>query len=84
MVLEIRYIAILYKCNVWHTQESRELLAVCHNVNTCIGLANKKAITEGNVLDKECIYQLESMLQTQSYNGDGEFIIVKEPLNKLL
>jgi len=84
MVLELRYIAILYKCNVWHTQESRELLAVCHNVNTCIDLAKKHAIVEKHILDRECVLQLESMLQTQSYKGDGEFIIVKERLNKLL
>lgn len=84
MVLDFNTAYLMYKCDVWHYIESYDLIAVCNNAQTCIGLAKQYAKDKNEPMNEECIAFFEEHLQTQHYTGEGEFIIEKQPLNVLL
>jgi len=73
-----------YKTDTWHTQSSRDLFAVTDNFSDSIRLCNEKASKEGEEISFQELFNLNHMLQTQNYSGEGEFLIEVVDKNKLL
>ncbi len=74
---------ILYTCDNWHTRSSMDIVAVCSSLKTAIKIAKKQASKDGYIINEDDVYMLETKLQTQGYEGDGEFIIEEFEQNKL-
>ena len=66
---------LLYKTDVWHTHQSRELKAVAKSfegaVDAAVAVANKQGIPLSEY-DVDLLYRIK---QTQNYEGEGEFLI---------
>lgn len=77
-------IYILSICDNHHTRSSQTTLAVCTSMNKAIKLANQYSIAEyGNPLSEQDKRQLNSYMQTQGYEQDGEFIIEEYKTNQI-
>ena len=75
---------IIYKTDVWHTFKSREMIAICTQKRYVLPIVRRQAENEDSKLDRDQISNLETILQTQGYEGPGEFLIEKIQANTLL
>lgn len=73
----------VYKCDVWHTWDSMDLIGIATDLGTAIDMCQQAAKHHGfpklNDYDME---QLQDIGQTQSYKGEGEFFLQVVTLNK--
>jgi hypothetical protein len=77
-------IYIVFKCDTWHTQASRLVIGACTDIESAISLCIEYAEKEGQEIQEEELQFLSEKLQTQNYEGEGEFIIQKVPANTLV
>ena len=75
---------LLYTTDVWHTQESKNLIAVCSSKEKAISMAQMYAEAEDEEITKDDLYNLERISQTQGYKGEGEFLIDYTELNTFI
>ncbi len=74
---------IVFTCDNWHTNGSKDLIAVCSDLQNSIKIIRQKARKEGKRISADDLYNLENINQTQGYKGEGEFIIEEYEENKL-
>ena len=78
-------IYLIYQCDNWHTNDSMRLQAVATTMDNVIDLCKQIAKSEKQTLSADSLYNLEHILQTQEYEGIGEFFITEiNTINKLL
>jgi hypothetical protein len=75
---------LVYKTDTWHTQESRELIGVCSNINSGINICHQRAKKEKHQITSQQHELLDSIRQTQGYEGTGEFYMEEQPINILI
>jgi len=75
---------IVYKTDVWHSYASRDLIGVCTTLLQAIKIVKAQAKKEGEKLSKYTLQFLSEKLQTQDYEGKGEFDIEEIEVNTLL
>lgn len=68
MVIDITEIWIAYQTDFNHSYASRDMICVCTNKATMIGLIKKHAKTKhGKKINKEQLWNLDNIKQTQGY-----------------
>jgi hypothetical protein len=75
---------ILYKVDNWHTQDSRQVLGVFTSKENTILNTIRHAKSEGEVISSDDQYLLDTIAQTQSYEGEGEYSYEEITLNELI
>ena len=75
---------IVFECDNWHSTNSMNLVAVCSNLKTAIRLIKKYAKEQGEKISSDDLYNLQNILQTQNFEGEGEFNIKVVEQNILL
>ncbi len=68
-------IFLLFKTDVWHTHDSKELIAIGTTLEGAINLAVFHAKVSGDELTQEQLGLLRTIKQTQGYCGEGEYLI---------
>jgi hypothetical protein len=67
---------VLFSCDEWHTQGSKILLGVFADKDDLVNTLGRALLDNGRPpLSDEDIAMLHNFNQTQSYEGDGEFIV---------
>lgn len=77
-------IYLLYKTDVWHTRDSRELIGVCTSKLKVVKLCKQQAKKDEVKISDDDIYNLGHISQTQGYEGGGEFLFEEVDKNILL
>jgi hypothetical protein len=77
-------IYIIFKTNVWHHRTSRELIGVATTKELMTELCTEQATAENEVIDNDQLYNLQNILQTQGYSGDGEFFVIQSETDTLI
>lgn len=77
-------IILVYTTDNHHTQNSKQLLAVCTSKFSAINLIQDIAKEEDETISQDDLYNLEHINQTQNYQGYGEFIIEEQPIDTIL
>lgn len=77
-------IFLIYKTDVWHSYNSRDLIAIATNKEEVMNLCIDQARKEKADLTQEQLYNLRTINQTQRYDGEGEFFIEQCEVNTLL
>jgi hypothetical protein len=66
---------LIYKTDNWHSYASWDLIGVATTEDIAISLCKKRATTEHARIDKDQLFNLGNINQTQGYSGEGEFVI---------
>ena len=74
---------LIYNTDVWHTHGSKKLIGLSESKDKAINLCEQYAERENETLSFNSILSLKTMLQTQEYDGTGEFLIKKIEINTL-
>jgi len=77
-------IFLIYKTDSWHSYNSRELIGVATTQKQVITLCKNQAKKEGEKLNEDDLFNLNSIKQTQGYDGGGEFYYESVIKNQLL
>jgi len=72
------------KCDEWHTHESKSIIGIAESLFQAIKLCEENGEKENEPLSAEDKRNLYHIKQTQSYTGDGQYMIEEHELNKLL
>jgi hypothetical protein len=77
---------LLYKTDIWHTSDSKELIGVATSPAAVIEMCKEFAKKEGEIISEDDLYNLEHIKQTQNYQGEaaGEFLYEEIETNVLL
>lgn len=75
---------VVYKTDEWHSYSSRDIIGICTNTRTAIKICKEKAKKEFKNIDKEQLFNLQNIKQTQGYSGEGEFQFEEIEINVLL
>ena len=76
---------LVYKTDSWHSYNSRDIIGIATHKDLAIDIVLMKASKEGEATSiKEQLFNLDHILQTQGYAGEGEFQIEQMELNTLL
>jgi hypothetical protein len=76
---------LIYHTDAWHSYNSFNLIGTAFDKGRAIELIDMYCAKHGQPeLSSECVEQLYSMGQTQSYDGEGEFVIQEIEENTLL
>lgn len=75
---------LVYKTDCHHSYASREIIGVATDKDNAVGICCQHAIKNDEIIDTEQLFNLENILQTQNFSGDGEFQIELLPVNKLI
>ncbi len=76
-------IYVLFTCDNWHSNNSKEVFGVATTMKNAISMCKKKAKERGVKIDRDDIYNLERIKQTQGIEDDFELIIEEYEKNKL-
>ena len=68
-------IYLVYKTDNWHSYASQDLIGIATTEDIAIALCKKQATKEHTRIDKDQLFNLGNIKQTQGYSGDGEFVI---------
>jgi len=74
---------IVYTCDNWHTNGSKDVIGLCSNIRHSIRIIKQKAKKDGHKISNDDLYNLQHIKQTQGYEGDGEFLIEEYEQNTL-
>lgn len=67
---------VLFSCDEWHTQGSKILLGVFTDKGNLVNTLGRALMDNGQPpLSDEDIAMLHNFGQSQSYEGDGQFIV---------
>lgn len=75
---------IVYKTDNWHSYASRDTIGIATSPFAAIEICEEQAKKENKKIDKDQLFNLSNLKQTQGYSGDGEFQFEEITLNKLL
>jgi hypothetical protein len=75
---------LIYKTDTWHSYASRDLIGVATRQSIAIKICKEQAKKEGCKIDKEQLFNLNNIKQTQGYEGEGEFHYEEVETNKLI
>lgn len=75
---------VVFKCDNHHSWTSLDLLGVAGTQTQMLSLVREQTHREERTLSRECVDELKRMRQTQSYSGDGQFLIQEATLNELI
>ena len=83
---------ILYTCDVWHTQKSKNMICIANSLDTAVNIADRYSKRENGIyLSDEDKMNLYHIKQTQGYdseeNGEGnisEFLIEEYETNTII
>lgn len=75
---------LVYKTDSHHSYASRDIIGVCTTPSNCVKICKQQADREGETIDKEQLFNLENLKQTQGYAGEGEFQFEEFKINILL
>ena len=75
---------IVFTCDTWHTHASKSIIGVGSSLNNAIKIIKQKAEREGEKISEDDLYLLNTIKQTQNYEGEGEFIIEVYEQNTLI
>ena len=75
---------IVYKTDNWHSCASRDTIGIATSRFAAIEICKEQAKKENKKIDKDQLFNLSNLKQTQGYSGDGEFQFEEITLNKLL
>lgn len=78
-----KQVYVVYKCDTWHTRASLDLIGVATTPANMLKICKQQAKKEGVKLSQYTLEFLSSKLQTQDYEGEGEFYIECLEPNKL-
>lgn len=73
-----------YKVDTNHRYKSRNIICICDNAATVIGIMQQDAKIEGFEIDQIQTMNLHNIKQTQGYEGPGEYQYESIIKNKLL
>jgi hypothetical protein len=79
----MKTIYVIFKCDTWHTRQSFDLIGVATTKANMIKLAKEQAKKEGERLSRYTVEFLADKLQTQDYEGEGEFYVEAIQANTL-
>jgi hypothetical protein len=78
-------VILVYRTDVWHSYESRDLIGVCTNRAEVLEVVEQAVEQDGlPPLSGEQIDLFNRLGQTQDYHGEGEFHTEQYELNTLL
>ena len=76
-------VLVVYRTDNWHSYNSRDIIAIATSSEKAISLCKEKAKAEGFKISGDTLFELTNYNQTQSYKGEGEFVIEELDLNIL-
>jgi hypothetical protein len=80
----MKTVFVVYKTDAWHSYSSRDIIGICKNADMAIKICKEKAKKEFRKIDKEQLFNLQNIKQTQGYSGEGEFQFEEMETNVLL
>lgn len=80
----MKKVFVVYKTDAQHSYASRDVIAITDNYTHVEFLCQEQAKKEGDSIDKEQLWNLQNLKQTQGYSGEGEFQYEEVTLNVLL
>lgn len=75
---------IVYKTDTRHSYASRDTIGVATTKLNAIKICFMQAKKENQTIKDDQKWNLENIMQTQGYSGDGEFHYEEMEVNKLL
>ena len=66
---------LIYKTDAWHSYSSRDIIGLASSKEIAITICKQQAEKEHETIDEDQLFNLNHLLQTQSYSGEGEFQI---------
>lgn len=76
---------LVYKTDNWHSYNSRDLIGVCDSWQNALDIVSQQARKEGEEIDDDQLFNLQTLRQTQGYEGPGEFDMERiDGLNQLI
>jgi hypothetical protein len=60
---------IVYKTDTWHSYNSRDIIGVATTLSNVYKICKAQAKKEGVKLDREQLFNLSNIKQTQGYSG---------------
>jgi len=79
----MKEVFIIYKTDDQHSNSSKELICVATDFESALIFSEIQSLNEGHRLDRDQIFNLKTIKQTQGYLGEGEFVIEKVKTNML-
>ena len=80
---DTEFMFLVYNTDVWSIDGSKKLIGISKSKDKAINLCEQYAERENETLSFNSILSLKTMLQTQEYDGTGEFLIKKIEINTL-
>lgn len=77
-------IFLVYKTDAHHSYASRDIIGVCTTPLKAIKVCKAQAKKEGCKIEKDQLFNLQNIKQTQGYYGEGEFQFEAVNKNELL
>ena len=75
---------VVYKTDAQHSFGSRDVIGICTDLPSAIGICKEKATQDGGSIDSDDLFNLNNIKQTQGYLGEGEFDIEELSLNRMI
>lgn len=75
---------MVYKTDAQHSYASRDLIGVATTPHVAMLICSEQATKEHQKLNREQIFNLDNIKQTQGYSGEGEFHYEKVIVDQLL
>lgn len=66
---------LAFTCNTWHQRDSFSLIGAGASWEDAIEIVKTKAAKEGNHISDDDMHLLNTIRQTQGYEGSGEFVM---------
>lgn len=82
----MKTVTAVYITDNWHSTDSKWLIAICETKDMAIAIAGQHAseIIEGEDLTEQDFRNINTMGQTQGYEGEGEYMIEEIILNTFI
>lgn len=75
---------LVYKTDVHHSYASRDLIALATSKNMAIKLCREQVKKENCKISEHDLFNLNNIMQTQGYEGEGELQFEGVAVGKLL
>lgn len=69
----MKNVFVVYKTDNYHNYGNREVIGVASTQPIAINICKQQARKETFSIDKEQLFNLRNLKQTQGYEGEGEF-----------
>lgn len=66
---------LVYKTDNHHSYASRDIIGVCTDWTMALDVVGQQVRKEGEEIDDDQLFNLQTLKQTQGYSGEGEFHI---------